>query len=166
MKTFPSLVILALTLHCGCFTTQVKPRDDAFTGHVNTSAFGWTSTVPVKNLKKVKGLFHEGIGMIDNADDFDTFWNIFTLNQPIIRPGIDFSNFIVIMVYSPEYYNICRIIGVDVNKGLALPIISSTRTKLKVQETVYMSVVPIPREGVLAVISGDRTLKVSAVKKP
>lgn len=167
MKRFFQIFAAACVIAAaGCTTTNVQPRDDALTAQISTSMGGWRNDVPVASLKKMNKFFYEGIGKIENNVDFELFWELFRDGNPrMLRPAIDFDNAIVVMAYSPNFYNICQIIGFDVNRGIAVPIIQSTRTTMKIQDKVYMSVVVMPREGVLAIRSGDRTLKVNAVRK-
>lgn len=165
-RFFPFFAMACILAVSGCFTTTVKPSDDALTAQIDTSSGGWRNDVPLTSLKKIKKFFHEGIGRIDNNDDFELFWECFRDGNPrMLRPAVDFENAFVVMAYSPQFYNICQIIGVDVNRGIAVPIIRSTRTSMKIQDKVYMSVVVMPREGVLAVRSDDRTLKIDAIRK-
>lgn len=161
------LLACGSVLISGCFGSKIEARPDGLVAQIGPeSIIGWTGDMPVAEMEKLPGrFFYKGIGVITDEKDFIRLWDAFTAEKPQIRPSVDFSQAIVILAYDDHYYNTCRIIGVDVKGGIANPVILKTRTSLSIQKTYFLAMAVIPRDGIIAVATNDRTLRVPEVKK-
>lgn len=76
---------------------------------------------------------HDGLGIINNQEQFSALWELYARDATALPPSIDFENTVLLFVYDPVYYNLVRFKGLNVWKGIANPFVERTQWKLSIE---------------------------------
>lgn len=185
--TLFALLLLCATLVGGCFTPVLEDYTDekALTANLPVDPSNKAIDIPkVFFDDTLPGRFqNNGIGIINDQDQFQKLWNLYAKDATALPPSIDFQENFVLFVYDPEYYNLIRIIGVNVWQGVANPIIEKTKWTLPLEGDPMMhkirqikgekmpeikvnaALLQLPRNrkgapGITAIMAGDTYIKV------
>lgn len=75
---------------------------------------------------------HKGIGIINDQETFQKMWDLYAVDTTALPPVIDFQECALLFVYDPNYYNLVSIVGLNVWKGIANPIVERTNWTLQI----------------------------------
>ncbi len=128
-------VIVVVTLFTGCASTLGWYADEtALTTQQPVDGMR-SLDIPVRffNEELDESYQYNGLGVINDQETFTKMWRMYTQEATALPPSIDFRDYALIFVYDPKYYNHVSIIGLNVWKGIANPIISSTNWKLSIE---------------------------------
>lgn len=159
------MVLSVVAVLCGCESViesgRVKDTTPPLTGSLMISSAGWTGDIPVTMLKELQDdRFDTGIGVVTKDRDFDKLWQAYSANRPLPQPSIDFTQYVVIFIYDPHYYNFCKIVQIDFENGIGNILMSSSQTQLSLQTNAYVSMLAVPRKGVRGFKVQDDILRI------
>ncbi len=77
-------------------------------------------------------LYHKGVGIINNDLQFVKLWDYYARDNTALRPAIDFRTRVLLFAYDEEYYNLVRILGMEIYQGVANPILWHTNWTLSI----------------------------------
>lgn len=75
---------------------------------------------------------YKGIGIINDQETFQKMWDLYAVDTTALPPSIDFQECALLFVYDPNYYNLVSIVGLNVWKGIANPIVERTNWTLQI----------------------------------
>lgn len=75
---------------------------------------------------------YKGIGIINDQETFQKLWELYAVDTTALPPSIDFQECALLFVYDPNYYNLVSIVGLNVWKGIANPIVERTNWTLQI----------------------------------
>ena len=117
------------------------------------------SGLPVDQLHRLPEKQQEqAVGFIGDAKTFEHVWKAFKPGEDV--PPFDFKANLVIFARNTQFYNRISIGQVNVTNGVANVLAMETLSARPIQERAAMSMAVVPREGILAVRSGDRTVSI------
>ncbi len=144
-RTLSVLLVCAVMAGCAAPTAQDYADDTAMSLEVFDDTAGGdgipTGLAESFVLEIPKAFFdeyidtkwrNEGVGIINDNVQFVKLWEFYARDNTALRPSIDFKTRALLFVYDEEYYNLVRILGMQVKQGIANPVIWHTNWTLSI----------------------------------
>jgi len=158
-----TVLTLALLLGCGHSNNgEMKKADHSqpLDGEAQILQ-SWHGDYPVNQLKLLPEKQREqGIGFIGDPDAFAGVWKAFKPGKAV--PEIDFTANLVLFARNTQFFNRIRIGKVNVKNGVSEVLAMETMSAMPIEDKVAISLVVIPRQGIIAIQSGN---EINPIKK-
>lgn len=120
----------------------------------------WQGDFPVAQLDVLPVNQRErSVGFIDNAKAFATIWKRFKSSENV--PEINFAENLVLFARNTHFYNRISIGRVNIVDGIAEVLAMETMSAMTIEDMVGMSLVVIPRKGIVGVRTGGEIMQLS-----
>lgn len=114
----------------------------------------WQGDYPVARLNLLPEEQREqAVGFMNDAKTFEQVWKAFKTGEDV--PDIDFKSNLVLFSRNTRFYNRISIGKVKVTNGVAEVLAMETMSAMPIKDQVAMSLVLVPRQGIIAIQSGD-----------
>lgn len=127
------LLASALFTGCGSAVWRNYEMDEALTLQAPV-AKTQSMDIPVRFFDEMlpERYQYKGIGIINDQETFQKMWDLYAVETTALPPVIDFQECALLFVYDPNYYNLVSIVGLNVWKGIANPIVERTNWTLQI----------------------------------
>ncbi len=119
----------------------------------------WQGDYPVAKLQLLPEKQRElAVGFIDDSETFTKVWKAFKQGEDV--PEIDFKTSMVLFTRNTQFYNRISIGKVNVKNGVAKVLAMETMSSMPIEDRVAMSLVVVPKQGILGIQDGDEVIPV------
>ncbi len=141
MRTWTMLALVAIaSVFTGCVATMGSYLDEEALTVQRPVRETQSFDIPVRFFNEMLPdcYQHKGLGIINDQETFAKMWELYAKEATALPPSIDFRDYALVFAYDPNYYNRVAIIGLNVWKGIANPIIRKTDWKLSIEGNPQM----------------------------
>jgi hypothetical protein len=155
----PVSLVVALALTAGCITERIPAGDDEGRGQSIVIITGlarilriWSGGYPSSAFGRLPAEVRETpVGYVADPDTFEAVWEAFQPGLP--APVVNFEQELILVARNTDVYSPLSIIQVAVDEGVAQPVVRQAEASRPVTDMVAMSMVLVPRSGIIAIKS-------------
>jgi hypothetical protein len=150
-----TVIILSLILSaCG----EELPRHDKYPVPL-TIKQKWDGVYPFRDLSHLPdGQQELPVGYINNRQELEKIWRYFKPGQT--APDMDFDHDMIVYSRNVDFFNRISIFKADLQDGTLEILTQETMSSLPVTDSVAISFIVIPADGIKFIKSGERRLVV------